>query len=338
MKFDTHLLVNELSQMPALTRAAERMGFDGIWTSETAHDAFLPLALAAEHSQTLTLGTSIALAFPRSPAVLAYLAWDLARFSKGRFILGLGTQVRGHNERRLGVKWERPVEKMREIILAMQALWDCWQNGTRLNFRGEFFKLTLMTPFFNPGPHDYPKVPVYLAGVNPKMCRLAGELAQGFHVHPLHTVPYLRQVTLPNLEAGLAQSGRRRADIQLAGAIFVIPTDDPAQARRCEAETRQQIAFYASTPAYKIVFDGHGWSQTAEKLSALAARGQWGDMPALISDEILTEFALTGSWAELPNLVKAKYAGLLDRVSYYFPFKPGEQDTAWQATIAGFKR
>jgi probable F420-dependent oxidoreductase len=154
MKFDTTLLSNSLSQMPALTKAAEEMGFDGIWTSETAHDAFLPLTLAAEHSQNLSLGTSIAVAFPRSPAILAHIAWDLARFSKGRFIMGLGPQVKGHNERRLGVKWERPVAKMREVIQAMRTFWDCWQNGTKLNFRGEFFKLTLMSPFFNPGPHD----------------------------------------------------------------------------------------------------------------------------------------------------------------------------------------
>lgn len=337
MKFDTHLLTNELSQMPALTRAAESLGFDGIWVSETAHDAFLPLVLAAEHSQKLTLGTSIALAFSRSPAVLAYLAWDLARLSQGRFILGLGTQIKAHNERRLGVKWERPVEKMREIILAMQALWDCWQNGTRLNFRGEFFKLTLMTPFFNPGAHNWPDIPLHIAGVNPRMCQLAGELGQGLHVHPLHTVRYLRQVIWPNIELGLAQSGRRRANIELASAIFVIPNDDPTQAQRYEAETRQQIAFYASTPAYKAVFQLHGWAETAEKLSALAARGQWSEMPALITDKILTEFALCGTWTELPGLVKAKYAGLLDRVSYYFPFVPGQQDESWQTTVAGFK-
>jgi probable F420-dependent oxidoreductase len=338
MKFDTTLLVSDLSAMPALTQAAEAMGFDGIWVSETAHDAFLPLVLAAEHSQRLSLGTSIALAFPRSPATLAYMAWDLARFSQGRFIMGLGTQVKGHNERRMGVKWERPVEKMREIILAMRAFWDCWQNGTKLNFRGEFFKLTLMTPFFNPGPHDYPHVPIYLAGVNARMCHLAGELGDGFHVHPLHTVRYVREIILPNIEQGQAQSARARSDIELASAIFVIPTDDPAQAQGYEADVRQQIAFYASTPAYKSVFELHGWGETAEKLSALAARGQWADMSLLITDEILAEFALRSTWTELPGLVKAKYEGLLDRVSYYFPFVPGQHDEGWQATLTGFKK
>lgn len=337
MKFDTSLLVSDLRDMPALTQAAEAMGFAGIWVAETAHDAFLPLVLAAEHSRRLSLGTGIALAFSRSPAVLAYLAWDLARFSQGRFILGLGTQVKGHNERRIGVKWEKPVEKMREVILAMRAFWDCWQHSTKLNFRGEFFKLTLMTPFFNPGPHDYPHVPVYIAGVNPRMCQLAGELCEGFHVHPLHTARTIREVTLPHIEAGLAQSGRRRGDIELTTSIFVVPTDDPVEARRYEADARQQIAFYASTPAYKIVFDVHGWGDTAEQLSALAARGRWEEMPDLITDEMMAEFVVSGTWAELPAKIKAKYAGgLLDRVSYYFPFVPGQHDEGWRATLAGF--
>lgn len=245
-------------------------------------------------------------------------------------------QVKAHNERRLGVKWEKPVEKMREIILALHAFWTCWQNGTKLNFRGEFFKLTLMTPFFNPGPHDYPHVPIYLAGVNARMCQLAGEMCEGLHVHPLHTVRTLREVTLPNIEQGLALNNRQRGEMELSSSIFVIPTDDPEQAQHYEAETRQQIAFYASTPSYKVVFEAHGWGQTAEQLSALASRGRWAEMPALINDDILAEFALRGTWAELPGLVRVKYSGLLDRVSYYFPFVPGQNDPGWHATLAGF--
>jgi probable F420-dependent oxidoreductase len=246
-------------------------------------------------------------------------------------------QVKGHNERRLGVKWERPVEKLREIILAMRAFWDCWQNGTRLNFRGEFFKLTLMTPFFNPGPHDYPHVPIYIAGVNPLMCQLAGELCEGFHVHPLHTARYLREIILPNIELGLTQRGRHRASLELSTSLFVIPTDGVEQAQHYEFEARQQIAFYASTPSYRAVFDLHDWGETAERLSTLASRGQWADMPPLITDDILAEFTLRGTWAELPAKVQEKYEGLLDRVSYYFPYIPGQLDEGWQATIAGFK-
>lgn len=337
MKFDTTLLFHDLGEMPALVKAAEDLGFDGIWTAETSHEPFLPLVLAAEHSRRLDLGTSIAVAFPRSPAVLAYVAWDLARFSRGRFILGLGPQVKGHNERRFGVKWEKPVEKMREVILAVRAFWDCWQNGTKLNFRGEFFKLTLMTPFFNPGPHDYPHIPIYIAGVNRRMCQLAGELCDGFHVHPLHTVRYLREFALPHIRSGLEQGQRRREEISLSTSAFVIPTDDPEVAAQKEFEVRQQISFYASTPPYRVVMDLHGWGEVAEQLSFLAARGRWDEMPGLVSEEMLAEFAVRGTWAELPARIRAKYDGLLDRLSYYFPYVPGQYDDGWRATVAGFK-
>jgi len=338
MKIDTALLVTNLEEMPALAEAAEVLGFDGIWTSETAHDAFLPLVLAAEHTRHLSLGTSIAVAFPRSPAILAYLAWDLARFSQGRFILGLGPQVKGHNERRLGVKWERPVAKMREIILAMRAFWDCWQHGTKLNYRGEFYKLTLMSPFFNPGPHDHPRIPVYIAGVNKLMCQLAGELCDGLHIHPLHTTGYIEEFALPHVLTGMQKSGRSRQEIELSTTVFVVPTDDAEQALKYEADARQQIAFYASTPSYRVVMDMHGWGAIAEQLSSLAARGKWADLPRLVTDQMMDAFVVTGSWAEIPAKIKAKYArGLLDRVSYYFPFVPGENEAGWRATVAGFK-
>jgi len=337
MKIDTSLLVHDLSQMPALARSADEMNFDGLWTFETAHEPFLPLVLAAEHSRRLTLGTSIAVAFARSPAVLAYMGWDLARFSKGRFIMGLGTQVKGHNERRFGVKWEKPVEKMRDTILAIRAIWNCWQNQTRLNFRGEFFTLNLMTPFFNPGPHDYPHIPIYVAGVNRRMCRLAGELGDGFHVHPLHTRRYLQEVICQNIQLGLTKGGRRREDIELSGSIFVISTDNPEEAAIHESEVRRQISFYASTPPYRPVFDLHGWGAVADQLCALAAGGKWREMPRLVTDEVIDTFALRGRWDELPRQVLEKYSGLLDRVSYYFPFVPGQNDDRWRATICGFK-
>ena len=336
MKFDASLLVHKLERMPALARFADDAGFDGIWTFETMHEPFLPLVLAAEHSFRLSLGTSIAVAFPRSPTILAQIAWDLARYSKGRFILGLGTQVRGHNERRFGIKWEKPVEKIREVILAIRAVWDCWQNGTRLNFQGEFFKLTLMTPFFSPEAHEYSRIPIFVAGVNPRMCQLAGELCEGFHAHPLHSARYLRERVLPNIEMGLAQSGRERKSIELSSSIFVVPTDDP-QAARYEAEIREQISFYASTPPYRPVFDLEGWGEVADRLKGLAARGQWNEMPNLIDEEMLGRFAVRGSWAELPDKVLNKYDGLLDRVSYYFPLVPGENESKWRATVAGFK-
>jgi probable F420-dependent oxidoreductase len=336
MKFDASLLVHDLAQMPALARFADDAGFEGIWTFETSHEPFLPLVLAAEHSSHLSLGTSIAVAFPRSPMILAQIAWDLARYSKGRFILGLGTQVKGHNERRFGVKWERPVEKMREVILAVQAIWDCWQNRSRLNFQGEFFELTLMTPFFSPEPHEFYRIPIFVAGVNQRMCQLAGELCEGFHAHPLHSARYLKERVLANIELGLAKSGRRRAAIEVSSSIFVIPTDDVAAAKYA-SEIREQIAFYASTPPYRPVFELEGWGDVADQLKALAARGRWTEMPALITDDMLDAFALRGSWAELPKKVLQKYDGLLDRVSYYFPVVPGDNEALWRSTVAGFK-
>ena len=253
MKIDTNIVVSSVRDVPAHARAAETMGFDGIWVSETSHDPFLMSTLVAEHTSRVRMGTAIAVAFPRSPGTLAYLAWDLAALSRGRFVLGLGTQVKAHNERRFGVRWESPVAKLREVILAMRALWDTWQTGARLNYRGQFFKLTLMAPFFNPGPIAHPNIPIYIAGVNRGMCRLAGELCEGFHVHPFHSVSYLRQVTLPAIEEGLRASGRQRTDLELVSSVFIIPSDTETERVAASRRVRQQIAFYASTPSYAPV-------------------------------------------------------------------------------------
>ena len=228
--------------------------------------------------------------------------------------------------------------KMREVILAMRAFWDCWQNKAKLNFRGEFYKLTLMSPFFNPGPHDYPHIPIYIAAVNKLMCQLAGELCDGVHIHPMHTKRYLEEFALPHIESGLKKTGRKREDIELSSTVFVIPTDDAKKAKEYELGARGQISFYASTPPYKVVMDIHGWGDTAEQLSHLAARGRWDEMPSLLTDEMMETFVIYGAWAEIPGKVKAKYAGgLLDRVSYYFPFEPDKNEAGWRATIAGFK-
>src|ERR1041384_2576040 len=199
-----------------------------------------------------------------------------------------------------------PLEKIREVILAIRAVWDCWQNRTRLNFQGAFFKLTLMTPFFSPEPHEYSRIPIFVAGVNRRMCQLAGELCEGFHAHPLHSVRYLRERVLPSIEVGLTQSGRERKSIELSSSIFVVPTDDP-KAAAYEAEIREQVSFYASTPPYRPVFDLEGWGEVADRLKGLAARGQWHEMPNLIDEEMLGRFAVRGTWAELPDKVLNKY-------------------------------
>ncbi|MBI5029459.1 MAG: TIGR03617 family F420-dependent LLM class oxidoreductase [Chloroflexi bacterium] len=330
MKIDVGILVPDLLEMPAAARAAEDIGFDCIWTSETQHEPFLPLALAAEHTARIQLGTAIAVAFPRSPTVLAHIAWDLAKASKGRFILGLGTQVKAHIERRFGVTWDKPSPRLREMILAMRALWDCWQNDTKLNYRGEFYKLTLMTPFFNPGPIDHPNIPIYIAGVNEHLCRVAGELCQGFHVHPFHTAKYIREIVLPNVKLGAEKTGRQRSDIELSSAIFVATDEGEREA------VRAQISFYASTPTYKTVLETYGWGEVNEKLGALAARGKWDDMPELITDEILNEVAIIAKTEDVPARIKEKYAGLLDRITFYAPFSPDEAPK-WRAIVQAFK-
>lgn len=337
MKFDLSLLQHDLSKMTAYARAAEELGVAGLWTAETQNDPFLPHVLAAEHTTRLELGTAIAVAFPRSPAILAYMAWDLARFSHGRFILGLGPQVKAHNVLRFGVKWEKPVKKLRETILAIRAFWDCWQNDRPLDFVGEFFKLQLMTPFFNPGPHDWPDVPIYIAAVNEQMLRLAGDVCDGVHIHALHSVKYLREYALPHLETGMVRSGRQRENFAVNTAVFAIPTDDPDYANWAEAHAKQQISFYLSTPAYRVLAGLHGWEETAVRLSDMARGGQWDAMPDLITPDILNVLAVRGTWAELPHIIHDKYGDLLDRVSYYLPFVPGERDDGWRATAQEFK-
>jgi probable F420-dependent oxidoreductase len=327
MKIDAALEAANLREAPAIARAAEAMGFDAIWNGEKQHEAILPLPLVAEHTQRIHFGTAIAVAFARSPMVLAHAAWDLAAQSGGRFILGLGTQVKAHIERRFGMTWGPPAPRLREMILALRAIWDCWQNGAPLKFRGEYYKLTLMTPFFNPGPIPTPRVPIFIAGVNAKMCQLAGELADGFLVHPYHTVKYLREVVLPAIETGAAKTGRVRSDVQVCGSAFIITNDAERES------VRSQVAFYASTPSYRGVSECHGWGEISERLSFLAARGKWNEMPSQISDEMLDAFALIGRPDELPGKLTAKYAGLLDRVGLYMPFVPGQREDLWRALI-----
>lgn len=336
LRIDTSLGVagsGEISDIVARARKADALGFDALWTSETQHDPFLPLALAAEHTSRLSLGTAIAVAFARSPMTLASQAWDLQKMSRGRFILGLGTQVKAHIERRFGMTWDHPAPRLREYVRAIRAIWQAWQTGEPLNFRGEFFKLTLMSPFFNPGPIECPNIPIFVAGVNDQLCKVAGEVCDGFHVHPFHTPKYIAEFILPNLEAGLAKTGRNRNDVTLASSVFVIVGDTPDERARARALVRQQISFYASTPTYHPVFELHGWKPVAERLTAVAARGKWTEMPALVTDEILSTFAAEGTWAEMPGLLKKRYAGLLDRLMYYLD----EGDEVKQAlTVRGF--
>jgi probable F420-dependent oxidoreductase len=330
MIFDATLPPTDLSAIPALARAAEAMGFSALWSTETMHDPFLPGALIAEHTHKLRFGTAVAIAFARSPANLAYTAWDLAQASSGRFILGLGTQVKAHIERRFGMPWpESVVGKLREQIDAVRAFWNTWQTNQPFNFRSEHYRLNLMSPFFNPGPIKYPDIPIFIAGVNPGLARLAGETAQGFHAHPFHTTRYLREVILPAIEQGVIKAGRPRTEIKVSTSAFIVTSAEE------ETFVRAQIAFYASTPSYRPVMELHGWEDAARQLSSLAAHGAWTDMAELISDDMLREFAVIASPADLPAALLERYQGVVDRLGLYIPFVPGERDQFWKFLLDG---
>jgi probable F420-dependent oxidoreductase len=332
MKLDATLPPVHLKDVPALARAAEAIGFDALWTQETQHDPFLPCTLIAEHTSHLHMGTGIAVSFARSPANLAYTAWDLAAQSNGRFLLGLGTQVKAHIERRFGQPWPDSVTgKLREQIQVIRAFWDCWQNGTKLNHRGEYYKITLMSPFFNAGPIENPNIPIYIAGVNTGLAKLAGEMCEGFHSHPFHSVKYLREVILPAIEEGARKEGRKREDVAVSVTAFVAGTPEEMNFARA------QIAFYASTPSYRAVMALHGWSEVAEKLSAHASKGEWAEMPMLINDEMLSEFCLIAEEDNLADKLKERYDGIADRLGLYIPFAPGEKDEWWRKLADHFK-
>ena len=331
MKLDAALPPIHLKQVPAIAKAAQEIGFAALWTQETQHDPFMPCTLIAEHSSDMQFGTAIAVSFARSPANLAYTAWDLSAQSGGRFILGLGTQVKSHIERRFGMTWPESVTgKLREQIQVIRAFWDNWQNGTKLNFRGEYYKATLMSPFFNPGQIEHPNIPIYIAGVNTGLAKLAGEMCEGFHAHPFNSVKYLNEVILPAIEEGLNKEGRKRQDLSVSVTAFVATSPEE------ESFARMQIAFYASTPSYKAVMDLHGWGETAEKLSGFAAKGEWAEMPMLITDEMLNEFCLVTTQENLADDLKKRYDGIADRLTLYTPFVPREKDEWWKELAKAF--
>lgn len=327
-----------IENMIKLSKIAENLGFDCIWISEIKHDPFLRLMLIAEHTKRIKIGTSIALAFTRSPMTLAYTAWDLQNFSRGRLILGLGSQVKAHLERRFSVDWKPPAPRMKEYILALRAIWDCWQSNKPLNYKGEYYKFDLMIPFFNPGPIDYPRIPVFIAGVNSIMCRVAGELCDGLHIHPLNSIEYLHKVIIPNIEKGLKKTGRNRSEIQLSCSVFVATGKNKEEIDKSKELVKDTIAFYGSTPTYRAIFELHGLADVAKKLSEYARNAKWKEMRYLISDEILENFAIVGSLIEASHELKKRYEGILDRVSFYpIPTLPNLEDPIWKEVIRIFK-
>jgi probable F420-dependent oxidoreductase len=334
MKIDSGLATTDLRNAGRVASELERLGYDGLWTAEAGHDPFLPVAVAAGATERVSLGTNITVAFPRSPLVHAQIAWDLQAASRGRFILGLGTQVKGHNERRYSTAWSAPGPRLREMIQLIRHIWDVWQNGTKPGFQGKFYQFSLMTPFFSPAPIDSPNIPIYVAGVNPYICRLVGELADGIHIHPFHSLKYIREMVMPNLEDGLRRSGRKRSDVTLATSGFVVTGKNRAEIDRARAAVRQQIAFYASTRTYITVLDAHGWGETCIKLNEKAAKGDWDGMASLVTDEMLSVYAVEGVFDEVPGLLKRKYGDTLDRLAFYMPYRPSVDDAEWGRFIA----
>ena len=319
MKIDAGLM-GALGDIPQRVKELESQGFDGVVSAELSNDPFFPLVLAAEHSKRVDIMTSIAVAFSRNPMTLANIGNDLQSYSKGRFILGIGSQIAPHITTRFSMPWSKPAARMREFILAMHAIWDSWYTGSKLEFRGEFYNHTLMTPMFTPtnNPHGAP--PVVLAAVGPKMTEVAGEVADGMLVHAFTTGRYLRDVTLPAIERGLEKSGRKRSDFQVCYPVFIVTGRDEREWEESRTGIARQIAFYGSTPAYRGVLEAHGWGELQTELNMLSKRGEWVTMGERITDEILEEFAIVAEPHKVASSLKARFGGLVDRPLCTFPF------------------
>lgn len=314
---------------------AEESGYDGVWSAETNHDPFLPIAVGAAATEKLEFGTGIAVAFARNPMTLAVLANDLQILSKGRFMLGMGSQIKPHITKRFSMPWSHPAPRMRELILAIRAIWRTWQTGEPLAFRGEFYTHTLMTPFFDPGPNPYGNPKILLAAVGELMTEVAGEVGDGFLVHGFSTEKYLREVSLPALERGAAKAGKTRADLTVSYPGFIVTGPDEQSMAAAAKGVREQIAFYGSTPAYRPVLELHGWGDLHPELNTLSKRGEWVQMGELINDDILNTFAVVAPLDQVAAEVRSRFGDIVDRFSFYAPYKVDPE--MWKGVVAGFK-
>lgn len=338
MKVDGKLGAARTATVIEEARAHEKAGYDGLWSSESAHDPFLPLVLAAEHTSRIEVGTAIAVAFARSPMQLAYTAHDLAAYSDGRFVLGLGSQVRPHIERRFSMPWSHPAARMREFVSALRAIWSAWNEGTSLSFRGDYYTHTLMTPFFSPPPAAEGPPRVFLAAVGEAMTRVAGEVADGLLVHAFCTERYLREVTLPALIRGLDTSGRERKDAEVSMLLMIATGRSEEEMSRAVAATRRQIAFYGSTPAYHGVLDLHGWSALGDELNSLsrsARDDKWDAMGALVDDEVLNAFAVVAEPRDVAAEITRRFTALADRISFYAPYQA--DPAIWESVLGDLR-
>jgi probable F420-dependent oxidoreductase len=327
VKVDAPLALAEIGGAGEQAARLEALGYDGAFSFEGPHDPFFPLLLAAQRSERLELASAVAIAFARSPMILAQIAHDLQVLSRGRFRLGLGSQIRAHVERRFSQPWSRPAARMRELVLAVRHVWACWNEGARLDFRGEFYTHTLMTPFFKPAPSPFGPPPIWLAGVGPRMTEVAGEVADGFLVHPFHTPGYVRAVTLPALERGAGRAGRRLQELTLSFQIIVASGRNHQEIEASRAAARSQIAFYASTPAYRGVLDQLGRGELHAELNRLSKAGAWTEMAARIDDELLDAVAVCAPISALAERIGARCGAWADRVSLIAPAIP--DPAAW---------
>ncbi len=327
MKVDGELPMG-MDRIAARIQDMAQAGYTGAQTIETGHDPFLPLVLAAEHSQNIDLITAIAVAFARNPMNLAAIGNDLNAYSQGRFILGLGSQIKAHIEKRFSMPWSKPAARMREIILAMRAIWANWYDGEPLNFRGEFYQHTLMTPVFTPTTSEFGPPRVFIAAVGPLMTQVAADCCEGMLVHPLTSTRYLREHTLPVIEKGLAARGLSRSDFELSYPVFVVSGKTEEDFKKTDRAIRERIAFYASTPAYKRVLETHGWETLQPELNQMSKRGLWAEMGGLIDDTILDTFAVVGEPKDIVPKIRARYTGLVDRITINFSYADPEERPA----------
>lgn len=311
-----HLRSRDLGAVAAEAAWAESMGYDGISSNETAHDPFMPLALAATATSRVTLETHVAIAFPRSPMALAYTGRDLQDLSHGRFRLGLGTQVKGHIERRFSTKWESPGPKLREYVQSLKHIWDCWATSHQLDYRGKFYQFSLMTPFFSPGPGQHAPPAVFTAAVNAYNCQVAGGVSDGLMLHSLTSPEYVRQVVKPNVARGARQAGRDPSEVPISGGGFIITGPNQSSLNTMKDEVRRRIAFYASTRTYSSVLQCHGFEEVGQRLHEMSLQGEWSDMTRLVSDEMLETFAVIGEYDEIAGKFTQRYGGLLDEVNF----------------------
>jgi len=317
-------LTGNLNEVVESARKLEEAGYDGAMSFETGNDPFFPLLLAAQNTERVELITSIAVAFSRTPMLLANIGHDLNSFSKGRFVMGLGSQIQPHITKRFSMPWSSPAKRMREFIMAMRAIWACWHEGERLNFKGEFYTHSLMTPMFSPQDNEYGAPKVLLAAVGPRMTEVAGEVADGVILHAFSTEKYMREVTLPAIEAGLAKSGRRREDFTISYPGFAVTGRTEEEFNASKMATCKQIAFYGSTPAYAPVLAVHGWGDLQPELNRLSKEGKWDQMGSLITDEILNEFAVVGEPDDACDKFKDRFGDIVDRTTMSFAAKDAD--------------